>query len=105
MEVGHRTFGRLTEILYNEKILGCADLRKAIETWLVRMGHLGYPNLLRLNNQAENMDIEGPTPEGICGNYTKGRQQRTPLKIPMTTFTSSHTQRPHVTLTYHSLRR
>ena len=53
------------------------------------MGHLGYKNLLRLNQQAEDVDIKGPPPNEICGECMKGRQQRRPSKTPMTKATGA----------------
>lgn len=104
MEVRHRTSEQPTELLYDDKILGYADLQKgqyvmrtqtptataltmksptSIETWHARMGHLGYQNLLRLNQQAKDVDIKESPPKDICGDCMKDRQQRHPSRTPM----------------------
>ena len=38
---------------------------------------------MRLKDQAENVDIQGSIPEGICGDCMKGRQQRKPSRTLM----------------------
>lgn len=47
------------------------------------MGHLGYQNMLRLPKVADDIDVKGPIPGVICGDYIKKRQQRKPSYKPM----------------------
>ena len=55
-----------------------------IQTWHERLGHLSYPNLLKLNHLANGVTIEGPIPEEVCGSCMMGRQQRKINRTPRT---------------------
>ena len=55
-----------------------------IQIWHERLGHLGYPNLLKLNHLANGVTIEGPIPEEVCGPCMMGRQQRKINRTPRT---------------------
>jgi hypothetical protein len=55
-----------------------------IHTWHARMGHLGFDNLIKLQNQAEGMNLIGQKPAEICGPCMIGRQERSVNRTPRT---------------------
>jgi hypothetical protein len=47
-----------------------------IETWHARLRHLGYDNLIKLQNQAIEMTLNESKSDQICGPCMIGRQER-----------------------------
>ena len=102
VEIFLRKAGELSKIYYEEEVIGHAKLidnqyviqttpnsralattkNISIQTWHARMGHLGYHNLLKLNQLATGALIIGPVPEEICGDCMVGRQQRLVNRSP-----------------------
>jgi hypothetical protein len=55
-----------------------------IHTWHARMRHLGYDNLLKLQNQVEGMNLIDQKPAEICESCMIGRQKRNVNKTSRT---------------------
>jgi hypothetical protein len=73
---------------YRENLIGPGPRALAklaglgIHTWHARMGHLGYDNLIKLQNQADEMNLIGQKSVEICGSCMIGRQKRNVNKTP-----------------------
>ncbi len=101
IEVFWRRTGRPSEIFFEDKVLGLADMidnqyvirlaRSSVpkvhvvknptpEIWHAQLGHLSYRAMQISVSIASGMEFKGPILSEICGGSMVGRQQRPPSR-------------------------
>ena len=101
-----RSDGKPSQLIYKDKVIGLAKevddqyilqtstpiqtlvtahtTKSPIQIWHERLGHLSYPNLMKLNQLAQGVTVEGSAPQEICGPCMMGRQERKINRTPRT---------------------
>ena len=101
-----RSDGKPSQLMYKDKVIGLAKevndqyilqtstliqafatahtTKSSIQIWHERLGHLSYPNFLKLNQLAQGVTIEGSAPRETCGPCMVGRQERKIHRTPRT---------------------